>query len=143
MVCKELYVERYDWIVHTFFDVDESCAEEIMDVLFNINCSAETARVAFDKITSGKKNVGLCFTNYKMRESVLVVSKSTSSAEFINSLHHELVHLPSHIAHECNLDPQGEEIAYLSGDIIMRIYPHVAYLLCDKCRNKYLDYEKE
>ncbi len=57
MVCKELYVERYDWIVHTFFDVDESCAEEIMDVLFNINCSAETARVAFEKITSGKKNV--------------------------------------------------------------------------------------
>lgn len=75
MVCKELYVERYDWIVHTFFDVDESCAEEIMDVLFNINCSAETARAAFEKITSGKENVGLCFTNYKMRESVLVVSK--------------------------------------------------------------------
>lgn len=143
MVTQEIYIPKYRWRIHAFFAVSEYWVEPIMDLLWELDCDSERAKKAYDNLTSGELNNGLCYSNYKMRESVLVVSKSTSSAEFINSLHHELVHLQSHIAHECNLDPQGEEIAYLSGDIIMRIYPHVAYLLCDKCRNKYLDYEKE
>jgi hypothetical protein len=107
-----------------------------MDLLWELGCDAEKAKKAYENLTSGELNNGICYSNYAKKESVFVVAKTTSAAQFANSLHHELTHLQSHIGYVYFLTPQGEEVAYLSGDIIMQMYPKIKHLLCDCCRKE-------
>lgn len=136
MIRQKIYIEKYDWVVHAYFAVTTYYTEEIMDKLWDLGCDGETMGVAHKNLDKGDLNTGLCYSNYRRRESVLVISKTTSSEQFLNSLHHELIHLQSHIAQVYRLRPTGEAVAYLSGDIIMQMYPRVKHLLCDCCRKK-------
>lgn len=136
MIRKRLYLRKYDWVVHTYFAVSNYYVDEIMRRLLQLDCDDNTAEKAYKNMSSEKLNNGLCYSNLKLKESVLVVAKTTSASEFANSLHHELVHLQSHIAKRYNLNPLGEEVAYLSGEIMLKLYPSVAHLLCDCCRKK-------
>lgn len=136
MIRQEIYIPKYKWTVHAFFAVSEYWVEPIMDLLWELGCDAEKAKKAYENLTSGELNNGICYSNYAKKESVFVVAKTTSAAQFANSLHHELTHLQSHIGYVYFLNPQGEEVAYLSGDIIMQMYPKIKHLLCDCCRKE-------
>lgn len=138
MIRVDIYVKEYNWNIHAFFAVSEYYVDEIMDMLWNIDCNSDTALKAFENMTSGRLNTGFCYSNYAQKESVMVVAKTTSAAQFANSLHHELVHLQSHIGKAFYLEPTSEDVAYLSGEIMMTIYPKIKHLLCDCCR-----YEKK
>jgi hypothetical protein len=107
-----------------------------MERLWEIGMDANNARQAFENLSMGNLNTGLCYSNYSMRKSVLVIALTSSPAEFINSWHHELEHLESHIGKVFNLNPTGEDIAYLSGELAMEMYPRIKHLICDCCRHK-------
>lgn len=143
MIRQDVYIERYDWVVHAYFAVTTYYTQEIMDKLWELGCDTKTALTAYRNLNKGDLNTGLCYSNYRRRESVLVVAKTTTSAQFLNSMMHELCHLQSHIAKVYNLSPTGEEVAYLTGNIIMQMYPHIRHLLCECCRKeiKEKDYE--
>lgn len=140
MIKEDVYIKDYDWIVHFYFAIDTYYVKEIIDLLWNLDCDADTMTIAHENLSSGDLNNGICYSNPAARESVVVTAMTTSAAQFANSLFHELSHLLSHICKYYHMKPTGEPIAYLSGDIIMHIYPRIKHLLCDCCRQEY-EYE--
>lgn len=143
MIRQTLYIKKYDWVVHAYFYVSEYYTDEIMDKLWSLGCDVETSRKAYQNLSKGDLDTGLCYSNYRWRESVLVIAKTSSADEFFNSIHHELCHLQSHIANVYRLNPLGEEVAYLTGEIARDIFPYVKHLICECCRKNKIGYETE
>lgn len=137
MIRQVITLHEYDdWTIYAYYATSQYYVDEIMERLWEIGVDGNRARQAFDNLSSGKLNTGLCYSNYASRKSVLVIALTSSPAEFINSWHHELEHLEGHICKVFGLDRTGEEIAYLSGEIAMEMYPKIKHLICDCCRNK-------
>lgn len=136
MIKQEIYIEKYDWTIYAFYHHSHYDVDDIMETLWRINCDASTAKKAYENLTTDSMDMGLCYSNYNTRESVFVVGKTSSAAEFANSWHHELSHLQSHIAKAYNLDALGEPIAYLTGSIAMKMFPAIQGFLCEECRRK-------
>ena len=51
----------------------------------------------------------------------------------LNTIVHEIVHIAQHIAIEDGIDPLGEEMAYLCGDIASTVSDIVCVLSCPHC----------
>ena len=134
MIKQTIYIDSIGWLVHAYFHKTRYDVDEIMERLWDLQCSSEIAQKAFNNLISDSLNMGLC--NYNTKESVLVVGRASSADEFFNSIVHELSHLQGHICDVIGLDPKGEEIAYYMGDLSRDIYPSISHLLCDCCRNK-------
>lgn len=60
---------------------------------------------------------GFTYSNKTRRRSVVVVGLASSQAQFLNSFEHELRHLCDDIAVASAMPMQGEEVAYLTGQI--------------------------
>jgi hypothetical protein len=137
MIRQKITLPDYDnWTIYAYYATTRYAVDEIMERLWEIGMDANNARQAFENLSMGNLNTGLCYSNYSMSKSVLVIALTSSPAEFINSWHHELEHLESHIGKVFNLDPTGEDIAYLSGELAMEMYPRIKHLICDCCRHK-------
>ena len=136
MIRQKITLPDYgNWEIYAYFAVTKYMTEEIMDCLWDIGCDGQTALRAYRNLASGDLNTGLCYSNYRHKKSVMVIAKTSSAAEFLNSLHHELCHLTAHIGKVFDLDPTGEDIAYLSGEISREMYPKIGHLLCEECRS--------
>lgn len=107
--------------------------DEIMDDLRSIGCRGKNLRVAYNNLSEGKVDTGLTYSNYDRRETVMVIARTSTPAQFLNSYDHERKHLEAHIADEFNLDPWGEETAYLCGEIGQQMYPVAKEFLCENC----------
>lgn len=134
MIVRKIHIPEVDWNVCMYFALDTYYVEDIMQSLCDIGCDSQRAKQAYENMMADKKNTGFTYSNYRNRESVMVVSKTTSASEMFNTTIHELVHLASHIAHACDYEPTGETIAYIIGDLAKEIYPDISHLLCEKCR---------
>lgn len=136
MIKQNIYIEKLGWLVHAYFHKTKYDVDEIMEKLWDLGCDSDTALSAYKNLSSGDLNTGLCYSNYKNKESVLVIGKTTTAAEFFNSFHHELKHLEAHISKVYEFDPIGEDAAYLSGELAMIMFPKIKHLICDCCRNE-------
>lgn len=139
MIRVDLYIKECDWTIHAFFAVSEYWVEDIMDALWLVGCDADTAKRAYSNLSSGELNNGICYSNYNRKESIIVIAKTSSAGEFLNSIVHELSHLQGHICDVYSLPMNGEDIAYIMGDVALELYPHIKHLLCDCCRRKTRD----
>lgn len=70
------------------------------------------------------------------RNTVMVISLTSTPAEFLNSWLHEMRHLSRHIELTCGISPYGEEAAYLAGDIGHRMFPVAKNFICEHCRKE-------
>lgn len=134
MIVRKIHIPEADWNVCMYFALDTYYVEDIMQSLCDIGCDSQRAKQAYENMMADKKNTGFTYSNYRNRESVMVVSKTTSASEMFNTTIHELIHLASHIAHACDYEPTGEAIAYIIGDLAKEIYPDISHLLCEECR---------
>ena len=64
----------------------------------------------------------------------MVVGRATSNAEYINSITHELRHLCDDIASVVGISDNGEDVAYLTGDIASQMADVIEVLVCN-CLN--------
>ena len=64
----------------------------------------------------------------------MVVGYASSGGEFFNSLLHEMRHVEEHILNASDVEPYGEPVAYLTGELGKEMYKSIAHLLCDCCR---------
>lgn len=138
MIRQDIRAEAggYRWTVRAFYAVSRYDVEDIMTELWKTGCPATFARRAYENMRSGQLDNGLTYSNFRRRESVMVVGLTRSAGEFFNTLVHELCHLSGHVSAAYDLDRGGEEVAYLTGDVAMRMYPQVKELLCECCRAK-------
>ena len=143
MIRVDVHIPKWDFEVHCFFAVTGYAVDVIMEELWFLQIPSDKAKKAFENLSSGELNTGLCFSNPRMKEALIVVAKATDPAEFINSLSHEIHHLASYVGQQFGLDPLGEDIAYFTGELTREVYPYIKHLLCDCCRSKKEEQMKE
>ena len=115
MIMQDILLEKYNWKVVVCFLEKDSDIDDAMDVLSESDCVGTPLIEAYDHISQDIPNVGLTYTNVAKRSSIVIVGKSTSEAECINSITHELFHVVAHICNHLDIDMQGEEPCYLMG----------------------------
>lgn len=79
-------------------------------------------------------NQGFTFSNAKRERAVVVIGPTTSGAEFLDTVTHEIHHLAVAIANHLGFDLTSESPAYLSGDTMRELADIVCRLGCDHCR---------
>lgn len=131
MIYRELYISKYDWLVHVFYHVTCYWTDEIMKCLENIDCPEEKLEESYRNLTACRLNTGLTYSNYRLKESVMVIGKTSSPKEFSDSLMHELRHLEDHIATVFDMPVGGEEIAYLSGYLGKKLSKDIQMFICN------------
>lgn len=99
MIKQEIYLEKYDWNVIVCHVANQEDVDEAMDLLSSIDCKGQPLLDAYDHISTDSSNKGLTYTNVSKKTSVVLICKSTSEGEYINSLTHEMFHV---VAHICN-----------------------------------------
>ena len=137
MIRQRIVLPKYgDWIIDCYYATTQYAVDEIMEHLWQLEVDATNARRAYENLTSGDVDTGLCYSNFRKRSTVLVVALTSSAAEFLNSLTHEATHACVHIASAMGVDHRSEDFAYMVGELCREMYPEVKDLLCDCCRNK-------
>ena len=134
MIRQKFILKEYDWSVQVYYAVDCYYSDEIMEALYSIGCRGKNLSVAFGNLSSCKLDTGLTYSNYSTHETVMVIGINSSAEEFMNSFCHERKHLEMHIAKAFDLNPWGEEVAYLSGKIGQKMYRVAKKFLCEHCR---------
>lgn len=87
-------------------------------------------------LNNGTDNKGMTYSNTKERESIIIIGSTSCPAEFQHTFDHEKIHLAMHIAKYFEIDPYGEELAYLVGDIGLEMFPIAKKFLCEHCREE-------
>lgn len=136
MIRQHIYLPKYRWQITAYYAVSCYWTMEIMRELYRLNASSDVLQSAYHNMNSCSLDTGLCYSNPLMRESVIVIAKTSNASEFFNSFEHEFQHLKGHISSALGFDPNGEEVAYMSGELAREIYPSIRHLLCDCCRHK-------
>lgn len=138
MIRQQFDISRYDWKVEVYYAVDCYYTDEIMGRLYDIGCRGDNLQTAYENLSAGKLDTGLTYSNYATRHTVMVIGLTSSAAQFQNSYDHERKHLEAHIAAALGIDPWGEEICYLSGEIGQLMFEKARLMLCDCdcCKHK-------
>lgn len=122
MINIEFNIDKYDWKVYLYLDVDESNAEFILNKLSELHCNYSRALAACKVISDDYMNKGFTYTNYPIQTSLIIICKADNTGQCINTIVHEINHLKSHIANRYNLSETSEEVSYLCGNIAELIY---------------------
>lgn len=138
MIRQQFDISKYDWKVEVYYAVDCYYTDEIMGRLYDIGCRGDDLRAAYENLSAGKPDTGLTYSNYGTRQTVMVIGITSSATQFQNSYDHERKHLEAHIAAALGIDPWGEEICYLSGEIGQLMFEKARLMLCDCdcCKHK-------
>lgn len=136
MRTRTLHIDRCSWTVQVFCSVHGRDADEVAQALEGIGCPYGILREAVSLLLSDEDDCGLTYSNRAMRRTVMVVGRASSPAEFLNSITHESRHLEAHIAQTLGLDPWGEDICYVAGDIAAALYDIAGPFLCPECQNR-------
>lgn len=108
--------------------VIEDC-KDIQRVLDNIQDASVRSKIK-RSISSCGLNTGLTIS--KKRHSILIIGRSSSLAQFLNTLVHELFHLSVHISNHYDIDLNTEKPAYLIGELIHLIFSPLKKFIINK-----------
>lgn len=134
ILAQEFTLTKWDWRVRVFYVVDLIPIDFIIEELYGIGCTERDVDNAVKVLDNGKDNRGITFSNDEERESIIVIGETSCPAQFSNSFDHEKLHLVMHIALVDNIDPFGEDLAYLAGEIGLQTFPIAKRFLCEHCR---------
>lgn len=133
MLRQRIYIHRYDWTVVVFYDARQWDANRILGEIYDLGIDNRSINKAADNLYAGLEDTGLTYTNAKERATIIVLSRTSSKAEFANSWVHEIGHCSKHIALAYGLDCNGEEVNYISGELAREMHPIAARLMCPTC----------
>ena len=111
----------YNWNVLILYECTCDDIDYIIETLEDINCPNKYIKEALENLETCNLNIGLTYSNLKMKSSVIVVNKTSSFSQLINTVAHEYFHLICHISKALKIRDE-EELAYLNGDLNMRSY---------------------
>lgn len=130
MIWQSFFIPRYNWQVRVYYYVDTYYAGEILALLARMDIDDKNYSAAAKNLMSGNLNQGLCYSNPRKRESVIVISKTDSPEQFVNSYDHEKNHLLKQMESACGIDPYSEEAAYLAGEIGQLMFAEGKKFMC-------------
>lgn len=131
MIRQRFKLRKYGWWVYAYYAVSPYDAAEVYDALVDIGCDKFDLDDAWENLTSKEINRGLTYSNFRGRESVIVISKASSAEQFAKSWRHEMGHLATHIASAFKLNLKGEEVQYIGDDIVGETWVIAKEMLCE------------
>lgn len=134
MIRQDFYIPEYGWHVRAYYAVTTYWAHRISGDMRGIGCRGGSLEKAENSLVLGDLDTGITYSNYEERETVMVISKTSSPEEFLNSWEHEKRHLARHMEQALDIDPYGEEAAYLEGAIAQKMFPVAKMFICEHCR---------
>lgn len=135
MKIRDLRIGKYGWRVRFYFAVHGYHTRSILSSLEEIECPGTVLERVRGNLLRADMDSGFTYSNKTMHRSVVVVGLATSQAQFLNSFEHELRHLCDDIAAASGMPMQGEEVAYLTGDLNAELWPEIHQFICCKCKN--------
>lgn len=111
----------YNWEITVLYEGTCDDIDTIISFLKRIRCPNMYIMQALDNLEDCKLNTGLTYSNIKLKKSVIVINKTSSFAELINTISHEYFHLITHISKALKIEDE-EELANLNGNLNMRSY---------------------
>ena len=111
----------YDWEVTVLYECTCDDIDIIIETLQDINCPNKYIKEALHNLQTCNLNIGLTYSNTHLQSSVIVVNKTSSFSQLINTIAHEYYHLICHISRMLEIEDE-EELAYLNGNLNMRSY---------------------
>lgn len=117
---RKLLLKLVDDIDSGNSNVSEEEQKEILDILNKIHSNRLS-----------KPNYGITYSNHILKTTILVISKSTSVKEFIDTFVHEVSHIQRHIIKTYHLDSDSEQVCYMIGTIAKQLYTKCSRLFCD------------
>ena len=142
MITQLVYLPDYDWLIKVFYEASYKDADIILKELDDIDCESNIYYSAAEMLDSDYMDTGFTYTNSSMRVTFLVMMKSSCADEFQNTFDHEKGHAAQHIGAELRLDPEGESIQYLQGEIGREMFKVAKQFMCDHCRTNIVNYGK-
>ena len=118
MTEQEIYLGRYDWTVHVMYDVHSNDSMKVRRYLLDLGCTGISLEDACNLVLKGEPNKGITYSNVDTRKTVVVIGWTTSKAEYMNSLSHEMLHVVQHISEQFLINMYGEESCYLLGGLV-------------------------
>lgn len=122
MTKQEIYLERYDWHVTCFIGYDREDAACLCQQLASIGCKDGAIREAYEHLSQGSSERGLTYSNVEERRSIVAIGSSSSQANMVNTIGHELFHVVAHICGKDGIDLQSEEPCYIMGTLCEDIF---------------------
>lgn len=107
--------------------------ERILDALVWADAPESIIQNVSENVRAGRLNEGFTYSEPSLRRTVFASGETTTGPEMLNTIVHEIVHIAQHIAIEDGIDPLGEEMAYLCGDIASTVSDIVCVLSCPHC----------
>lgn len=117
----------YNWNIIILYEATCNDIDFIIQTLMDINCPKYYIEKALDNLERCKLDTGLTYSNLKLKSSVIVINKTSSFNQLINTISHEYYHLICHISKTLNIKDE-EELANLNGNLNMRSYTIVKRL---------------
>lgn len=130
-------IDILGWKIHWFFFSTSRDKEDISQCLEILGAEDSLLYKVRKDSYLDSYDYGFTYSNMSIKESVVVIGQTSSGQEFLNTFVHELTHITNHIANTYFMDLSGEEIAYLAGDIAMKVGDIVCKYSCNSCRNKF------
>ena len=117
----------YNWNVTMLYETSCDDIDYIIETLKDINCPNKYIKEALNNLETCNLNIGLTYSNIALESSVIVINKTSSFSQLINTISHEYYHLICHISKALDIEDE-EKLAYLNGDLNMRSYNFVRKL---------------
>ena len=124
----------YNWNVTILYECTCDDIDIIIETLREINCPNKYIKEALNNLKTCNLNIGLTYSNMNLKSSVIVVNKTSSFSQLINTISHEYFHLTCHISKALKIEDE-EELAYLNGDLNMYSYQFVEKLKLKQALN--------
>lgn len=110
-----------NWSVTILYETTCDDINFIIKTLKGINCPEYYIQKALDNLEECKLNSGLTYSNLRLQSSVIIINKTSSFSQLINTISHEYYHLICHISKILEIEDE-EELANLNGNLNMRSY---------------------
>lgn len=133
MTTQRVLLPDWRWTVVFCYDAAENDTDTILDLMDEADISLDKMEAAERILSNIQSNTGLTASSFNSRTSVSVIGRASSVFEFQNTYDHEKGHVTMHIAKALGIDPFGEELQYLAGEIGKKTYPVARMYLCAGC----------
>lgn len=128
MIKDVFYIKS--WKVIILYECTCDDIDYIIETLKQVNCPKIYIKEALNNLETYSLNTGLTYSNIKLKSSIIVINKTSSFAQLINTVSHEFYHLICHISKALKIKDQ-EELAYLNGKLNMQ-----SYIFIENLKNK-------
>ena len=122
----------YDWDVTVLYETTCDDIDFIIKTLKGINCPKMFINRALDNLEECKLNSGLTYSNSILKSSVIIVNKTSSLQQLVNTISHEYYHLVRHISEVLDIKDE-EKLATLNGNLNMRSYKIIKTIEESRC----------